>query len=113
MTATRLTDSEAQELLLAERQRLERSRVTLGRERPGDAREADTQDVNETGVEIEERQEEAMLIEATDADLAEVDAALARLRDGTYGVCEHCHRRINEERLRVLSATRTCTEHAS
>lgn len=113
MNATVLTDDEARSLLLAERGRLERSRTVLGRERPGDAGEADTQDVSEAGAEIAERQEESLLIEGADEDLAEVDAALDRLRVGQFGICERCHRRIGDDRLRVLPTTRTCTDHAS
>jgi len=41
-------------------------------------------------------------------DVAEVDAALARLDRGSYGSCEHCGDAIGRQRLRALPATRLC-----
>lgn len=46
-----------------------------------------------------------------EVDLAEVDRALERLADGTYGRCEGCGNRIGEVRLRALPATRWCVLH--
>jgi DnaK suppressor protein len=40
--------------------------------------------------------------------IAEVDEALARLDDGTYGICERCHRPIAPERLAARPFARTC-----
>ena len=45
-------------------------------------------------------------IRLEEADLAEVEAALIRLRKGTYGVCELTGRPISAERLRVIPWTR-------
>lgn len=42
------------------------------------------------------------------ARLDEVDAALARLSAGTYGVCEGCGGPIAAERLDALPVTRRC-----
>ena len=43
------------------------------------------------------------------AYLAEVDAALGRLADGSYGRCDQCGRHISRERLAALPAARSCT----
>lgn len=48
------------------------------------------------------------LLNAGRQQLAETEAALARLKDGTYGVCEHCLSAINSERLEILPAARFC-----
>ena len=40
--------------------------------------------------------------------LAEIDAALERLADGTYGVCLVCGRPIPAERLEVRPTATTC-----
>lgn len=40
--------------------------------------------------------------------LEEVEAALAKIDGGTYGVCEKCGRPIDEERLEVLPWTTRC-----
>lgn len=45
--------------------------------------------------------------------LAEIDAALARVAAGTYGVCERCSRTISDERLRARPVARTCIGCAS
>lgn len=38
----------------------------------------------------------------------EIDAALQRLLDGSYGRCEACRKKIAIDRLRALPATRFC-----
>jgi DnaK suppressor protein len=48
-----------------------------------------------------------------DEPLSEIDAALQRLEDGSYGICEHCEEPIRWERLDVLPVTRVCTPPAS
>ncbi|WP_328834026.1 TraR/DksA C4-type zinc finger protein [Streptomyces sp. NBC_00252] len=40
--------------------------------------------------------------------LAEVDAAFARVQDGTYGSCRGCSRAIPVERLEILPYTSFC-----
>jgi RNA polymerase-binding transcription factor DksA len=44
-------------------------------------------------------------------DLDDVDAALGRLEEGTYGRCEACGQPIGHERLEVLPAARYCLRH--
>ncbi|HEX5730431.1 TraR/DksA family transcriptional regulator [Microbacterium sp.] len=41
-------------------------------------------------------------------ELVELDAALARVVDGTYGLCESCGRPIPLERLQLLPAATLC-----
>lgn len=45
-------------------------------------------------------------IRREDTEVAEIDAALRRIRDGTYGICEMTGRPIGDQRLRVLPWTR-------
>jgi RNA polymerase-binding transcription factor DksA len=40
--------------------------------------------------------------------LAETDAALRRLEDGSFGICVHCRRPIPADRLDVLPAVSCC-----
>lgn len=56
--------------------------------------------------------ENQLAIAANREHLDEIDAALARLDEGTYGVCETCGRPIGEARLDALPAARFCIEHA-
>jgi RNA polymerase-binding protein DksA len=42
----------------------------------------------------------------------EINAALARLEQGTFGRCEECQKRISKERLQALPYARYCIECA-
>jgi RNA polymerase-binding protein DksA len=42
--------------------------------------------------------------------LGEIDAALARIEEGTYGVCERCGEPIGDERLDALPWAKLCIE---
>ena len=41
-------------------------------------------------------------------ELVEIDAALARIQDDTYGTCEVCGGAIGRDRLRALPEVRRC-----
>ncbi len=45
-------------------------------------------------------------------ELAEVDRALQKLDDGTYGLCETCGEPIAPARLEAMPAARFCIDHA-
>lgn len=55
-----------------------------------------------------ERQQIAALRAETNATLTQIDAALRRLDDGTYGVCIDCGTAVGRERLAALPATARC-----
>ena len=42
--------------------------------------------------------------------IRDVERALARLADGTYGICENCGKPINPERLEALPSARLCID---
>lgn len=44
--------------------------------------------------------------------LDDVERALAKLDDGTYGLCDTCGAPIGDARLEAMPATRFCIEHA-
>jgi RNA polymerase-binding transcription factor DksA len=46
---------------------------------------------------------------AAESALAEIEGALRRLEQGTYGTCERCSQPIPWERLEVLPMTGLCT----
>ena len=43
--------------------------------------------------------------------LTEVDAALGRLANGTYGICEECHDAVEQDRLMADPLVRFCLDH--
>ncbi len=47
------------------------------------------------------------------AQLREIDAALQRIDDGSYGDCAHCERPINPRRLDADPTARLCIDCAS
>ena len=57
-----------------------------------------------------ERSQLASLVQQAHEHLAEIDAALARLDAGTYGVCESCGRPIATERLDARPVATTCID---
>jgi DnaK suppressor protein len=60
-----------------------------------------------------EREQVAALLERAQQQLADLDDALARVADGTYGICERCGSPIPAERLEAQPATRTCVACAA
>ena len=48
-----------------------------------------------------------------DAMLRDVDRALQKLEDGTYGICDRCGKLIPEERLEARSWSVLCVEDAA
>jgi len=60
-----------------------------------------------------ERAQLASILKQATGDLAEVDAALERVADGTYGVCERCGRPIAPGRLEARPTARYCIACAS
>ena len=59
-----------------------------------------------------ERQQVAALLRDARIRLDELDAALARVEDGTYGACATCGRPIGDERLHALPGTTHCIDCA-
>ena len=55
-----------------------------------------------------ERAQVAGLLAAAEEHLADLDAALTRLAEGRYGICERCGRPIAAARLAARPAARTC-----
>ncbi len=60
-----------------------------------------------------ERAQVDALLDAAQRHLTDLDAALARVDDGTYGVCAVCGEPIPAERLAARPATPTCVRCAS
>lgn len=57
-----------------------------------------------------ERSEVLGIVENLVALLADVDAALAKAEDGSYGVCESCGQDIGADRMEYRPTSRFCIE---
>jgi len=59
-----------------------------------------------------ERGENRVLYDQLRRELDDIEHALARMDDGSYGTCEVCGKAISDARLEMLPATRFCIDHA-
>jgi RNA polymerase-binding transcription factor DksA len=62
----------------------------------------------DVGTETFNRERDLSILERVEAELGEVEHALQRLDDGTYGKCEACGKPIDDDRLQALPAARFC-----
>jgi DnaK suppressor protein len=60
-----------------------------------------------------ERQHVMALIDQAHDHLAEIEAALSRLSEGTYGTCERCGEPIGTDRLTARPVALTCIRCAA
>jgi DnaK suppressor protein len=109
---------QAQEALLALRQQVLARLAGLERDLASSidaARSANTDDEHDPeGVTIAfERQHVAAHVARAREQLREIDAALGRLAEGTYGVCASCGRQIAAERLSARPAATACIDCAA
>lgn len=62
----------------------------------------------DVGTETFNRERDLSILEQVETELGDVEHALRRLDDGTYGTCEACGKPIPDERLEALPAARFC-----
>ena len=101
--------AEARRALLASRHEVERDEL-VGVVSPTPLLEhrGDLGDIAHAEV---EREMDQSLIEMFSVELAELDAAEARLAAGTYGRCTTCGEPIDDERLMAVPWVRLCFAH--
>ncbi|MDQ4097819.1 MAG: TraR/DksA family transcriptional regulator [Actinomycetota bacterium] len=110
---------QARQRLEEERARLEQVRETFADEHLTDETESDSlgeltggldQHQADVGTETFEREKDLSILENVEAELADVEHALRRIAEGTYGTCEACGRPIDADRLEALPAARLCVD---
>src|ERR671912_2207570 len=102
-----LTDERATYLRQAETLQAEADSLTEDRE-PGDVQFDEESGEGDT-LAVERERDLALSAQAS-AAVEEIDIALAKIKDGTYGVCEQCHNTIPKERLRALPYAALCVQ---
>jgi RNA polymerase-binding transcription factor len=75
-----------------------------------DANKDEGMDAYDLASEERDREINFILSDRERAKIKEIDDALARLADQSYGVCEECGLEIGEERLEALPFTRVCRD---
>src|SRR5438045_4050954 len=116
-----MDEGDARDRLAEERDRLEQVRAGFEAEHLHDETEDDStselshlaQHSADVASETFEREKDFSILEQVEAELADVDRALRRLDDGTYGTCEACGDPIGDDRLEALPAARFCVTHQS
>ena len=111
---------QARQLIVSERERLEG--LIRERESENGLTESETSSISELssldqhqgdiGTETFEREKDFSLLEQLEAEISDLDAALRKIDEGTYGHCEVCGKEIQPDRLEAMPGTRTCFEHA-
>jgi DnaK suppressor protein len=64
----------------------------------------------DAGSETFEREKDMAILNNLEEQIAEIEKALARVDEGTYGTCEACGKPIGDERLEVVPTARYCVE---
>jgi RNA polymerase-binding transcription factor DksA len=59
-----------------------------------------------------EQGENKVLAESLQDQLNDVERALAKIDDGTYGTCATCGKAISDARLEAMPAAQHCIDHA-
>lgn len=104
------------ELLLEERQRVVAALQNLHDDHQGtlsdEAGEETAFDnhLADTATETYDRELDYTLEENSEHVLADIDAALKRIDDGTFGVCTNCGKQIPEERLEARPYATLCID---
>ena len=111
----------ARKLLSDERTRLEGILASLQEQTAGVTADGETftdgagadQHPADVGTETFELEKDMSIRNNVEAELADVERALHRVDEGTYGTCEACGRKIPEQRLRAIPAARFCVKDQS
>jgi len=103
------------ELLVEERRRVVDAIEYLHKENPGsieDETDDETTDnhIAETATVTVDREIDYTLEENSEHVLAEIEGALKRIEEGTYGVCVNCGKPIAEERLAAIPWATYCID---
>lgn len=113
-----MDEARARELIGAETERVQRVMGEV-QEAVGDDSENEglselsdnDQHPADLGTETFERERDLSLLDALERELRELETALERIDDGSYGICEACGDGIADARLEAKPAARFCVEH--
>jgi RNA polymerase-binding transcription factor DksA len=97
--------------LLALREKLLQARDTLRSDAATRTESGGTDAIDRANVEVG-REVALAELDVEEAELTAVDAALQRLRNGTYGICTLCEQPIAAARLRAVPWTPYCHKSA-
>jgi DnaK suppressor protein len=111
-----MTDDRAGRLrqyLMARRQEVQQQIDELLAQHRADqtrSREESVADAEDRSTQDSASHQQLSILEVRNKMRLQLDAALRRLEEGTYGVCEDCQRPISEERLKAVPFARRCID---
>jgi RNA polymerase-binding transcription factor DksA len=106
--------------LIREKKILEDELGTLGKKDPraGEGWEATTGDMevdradeNEVADKMEELEENQLILGQLEKQLVEVNSALEKIQNGTFGICTVCNEPVENDRLEANPSATTCKAH--
>ena len=113
---TNIDTDRYREALVAERKRVEDAIAYLHKEAPSSI-EDDSEEIigsdnhmADQAAPTLDRELDYTLEENSEHVLADIDAALKRIEDGTYGTCTNCGKEIPEERLEARPWATLCID---
>ncbi len=104
------------EALLEERGRVAAAIENLHEENPGSLTDESGEEavfdnhLGDTATVTYDRELDYTLEENAEHVLADIDAALQRIEEGTYGICTNCGKQISEERLEARPWATLCID---
>lgn len=119
MTNTPLSTTfikEMEQVLLAEKERLTKEQSGVARKDPSQEGAFKARfpnygdDEEENAMEVADYEANLSIEQSLEKLLRDVDAALARIKDGSYGICKYCHNPIEEKRLSIRPTSSSCVE---
>jgi len=117
---TTIDTNEFKKSLEKELATLEKELNTVGRINPNNPKdwepvqgesEPDLADTNEVADKIEQYEGNTAILKQLEIRANEVNSALKKIKEGSYGICEVSNEPIEIERLRANPAARTCLKH--
>ena len=101
------------QILLARRQEVQQQIDELLAQHRADQtrlREESVADNEDLSAQNSNSHQQLSILEVRNQVRLQLDTALQRLEEGTYGLCEDCQRPITEERLKALPFARRCID---
>jgi len=106
--------------LLAEKESIENELATIGRINPDNPKdwEATPGDINEHSADpnkladnVEEYEARTATLKELENSLKDINDALKKIEEGSYGICEISGEQIEQDRLEANPSARTCKAH--
>lgn len=108
MTTSAAWKAQEKRLLAMRKSLLEE--ITEGMKEGADDVKKDIGDIYDLASSERDRELNLLLGHRDREKLAQIDEALARINEGTYGVCEECGGKIGAERMKVMPFARLCID---